>query len=48
MAKHVLWEPSETVERMSHEFRCGLADLDDLEVEIRDLLDMLDGLHIAY
>lgn len=42
------WEPADTVERMRHEFDRGMADLDELEAEIRDTVDMLDGLHIAY
>lgn len=43
MAKHVLYDKDETVERMTHEFSEGMAALEKVEAQTRELLDVLTG-----
>ena len=44
MSKHVLYDQSETVERMTHEFTEGINALDSLLAEARDALDTLTAM----
>ena len=44
MSKHVKWESDEVLERVTSEFTAGMADLERLEWDIRDHLDILEGI----
>lgn len=47
MAKHVQYDANEVTERMTHEFTKGMAVLDELEAQTRELLDVLTGAGIG-
>lgn len=42
MARHILWDADEKVEQYTAEFTTAMADLDNLEGDIRVALDDLE------